>query len=84
MKKMFVEIICPAISEKFEFRISKNLQVKNGIDKIICELRCYTQNSELLSHGTVHLFSDKTNMILNENMTFAENGICSGDVLMII
>lgn len=33
MKKIFVEIICPALSEKFEFRISKNLPVGNGLEK---------------------------------------------------
>ena len=84
MKKIFVEIICPALSDKFEFRISKNLPVGNGLEKIIYELRCYAQNSELFSGSNVHLISKKTNMVLNENMTFTENGICSGDTLMII
>lgn len=83
MEKIIVEIKCPTLSESFEFRISKKLSVKDGIEKIISELRNYASN-ELILSGDVSLMSGRTGLVLNRNMSFSENGVNSGDILMII
>lgn len=83
MEKIIVEIKCPTLSESFEFRISKKLSVNEGIEKIISEIRSYAGN-ELVLSGDVNILSKKTGLVLNKKMSFTENGVISGDILMII
>jgi len=83
LEKIIVEIKCPTLSESFEFRISKKLSVNEGIEKIISEIRSYAGN-ELVLSGDVNILSKKTGLVLNKKMSFTENGVISGDILMII
>ncbi len=83
MEKIIVEIKCPALSESFEFRISKKLSVNECIEKIISEIRSYAGN-ELVLSVDVNILSKKTGLVLNKKMSFTENGVISGDILMII
>lgn len=85
MEKIIVEIRCPALSKSYEFRISKRLSVGEGMEKIISEIRGIEQNEMIFSKDTsLSLFCKRLNCILNTGMTFAENGVKSGDILMII
>lgn len=85
MEKIIVEIICPALSKSYEFRISKRLSVSEGLEKIISEIQGIEQNEMIFSKDAVlSLFCKRLNCILNTDMTFAENGVKSGDTLMII
>lgn len=85
MEKIFIEVKCPAISESFEFRISKKLSVGEGLKKIISEIRLFCGNDEIFpDEDHVELFSDRINGVLNRTMSFPENGVRSGDQLMIL
>jgi len=85
MDKIIVEIKCPASSKSYEFRISKRLSVIEGMEKIISEIRGFEQNEKIFSmDNELSIFCARLNSILNLNMTFAENGVKSGDTLMII
>ena len=85
MEKIIVEIKCPALSDIFEFRISKKLAVNEGIRKIITEMRGYAQNEKLFSDiSEVRLYSGRLKCVLNGSLTFSENNVHSGDTLMII
>lgn len=85
MGKMIIEIKCPTLLENFEFRISEKLNVSEGIEKIIEEIREFTGNEKLFEDSArVSLFSGRKNMVLNRNMTFSENDVRSGDTLMIL
>ncbi|MCM1060281.1 MAG: hypothetical protein NC452_08295 [Eubacterium sp.] len=81
MEKIIVEIKCPAASKSYEFRISKKLSVDEGMKKIILEIRGFEHNEAMFSDD-ISIF--KAGTILNKDMTFSENGVKSGDVLMII
>ena len=83
MEKMIVEIQCPATSKSYEFRLSKKLSTTDGKEKIIDEIRTLEKNDKLFADN-VSIFSARTECILNEKMTFSENGVKSGDILMII
>ena len=83
MDKIIVEIKCPAMMKSYEFRISKRLSAAEGIKKIIGEIRSF-EGSEKLLDGELSLFSAKSGAVLCGEMSFAENGVASGDVLMII
>lgn len=83
MEKIIVEIKCPAVSKSFEFRLSKKLPVADGIKKIIEEIRGAEHNNEMLSSDDISLFNSN-DRILNRDMTFAENGVKGGDILMIL
>lgn len=85
MEKIFIEVKCPAISESFEFRISKKLSVGDGLKKIVSEIRLFCGNDEMFpDEDSVELFGSRTNGVLNRNMSFSENGVRSGDQLMIL
>ena len=85
MDKIIVEIKCPASEKSYEFRISKRLTVNEGTEKIISEIREFEQNGFIFSKDSgLSLFCERLGNILNADMTFAENGIKSGDTLMII
>ena len=84
MDKIIVEIKCPASAKSYDFRISKKLSVSEGLKKIIAEIRGIEQNEKIFANDEVSLFMGNNNAILNTNMTFAENGIRSGDILMLI
>lgn len=85
MEKIFIEVKCPAISESFEFRISKKLSVGEGLKKIVSEIRLFCGNDGMFpDEDSVELFGSRTNGVLNRNMSFSENGVRSGDQLMIL
>lgn len=85
MDKIIVEIKCPTSAKSYEFRISKRLSVGEGTEKIISEIRSLEQNELIFSKdGGLSLFCGRIECILNADMTFAENGVKSGDMLMII
>ncbi|MGN0553928.1 MAG: hypothetical protein ACI4I1_11110 [Oscillospiraceae bacterium] len=83
MDKILVEIKCAATSNSYEFKISKKLSAGEGIKKILNEIRLFESNEKLFEHG-VSLISARTGSVLNPEMSFAENGITGGDILMII
>lgn len=85
MDKIIVEVKCPASAKSYEFRISKRLPTGEGMKKIISEIRGFEQNEKIFSKdGELSIFCARLNSILNLNMTFSENGVKSGDTLMII
>lgn len=83
MNKMIVEVKCPATSKSYDFRISKKLSAAEGKEKILDEIRTFESNSGLMPQD-VSLFCAGTGKILNGELTFSENGVKSGDTLMII
>ena len=85
MDKIIVEVKCPASAKSYEFRISKKLAVSEGTEKIISEIRGFEQNKRIFSKDSgLSLFCGRLGNILNADMSFAENGVRSGDMLMII
>ncbi len=85
MEKIIVEIKCPATSKSYEFRISKKLSVAEGMKKIISEIRGLEHNEALFTaNDDISIFSVRGNNVLNKKMTFSENGVKSGDTLMIL
>ncbi len=85
MDKIIVEIKCPALAKSYEFRISKKLLVNEGMKKIISEIRGIEQNEMIFSNGaSLSLFNSRTENILCADMSFVENGVKSGDTLMIV
>ncbi len=85
MEKIIVEIKCPATSKSYEFRISKKLSVAEGMKKIISEIRGLEHNEALFTaNDDISIFSVRGNNVLNKKMTFSENGVKSGDALMIL
>lgn len=84
MDKIIVEVICPVSAKTYEFRISKKLSASEGKEKIISEIRGIEQNDEIFLGTDVSLFSGRLECVLREDISFSENGVRSGDVLMII
>lgn len=85
MEKIIVEIICPAVSKSYDFRISKRLSVSEGIAKIAEEIREAEHNKGMFQNKeTISMFHANSKTVLNSDMSFSENGVKSGDVLMII
>lgn len=84
MDKMIVEIVCPELARTYEFRISKKLSAGDGKRKIISEIRGFEQNERFLSGEGICLFSGRLECVLREDISFMENGVRSGDVLMLI
>ena len=85
MDKIIVEVRCPASEKSYEFRISKRLLVSEGMEKIIFEIRGFEQNERIFSTDSgLSLFCARLGSILNADMTFEENGVKGGDMLMII
>ncbi len=85
MDKVIVEIICPVSAKTYEFRTSKKLSAGDGKKKIISEIRDLEQNEGIFSsESDVLLFSGRLECVLREDISFLENGVKSGDVLMII
>lgn len=85
MDKIIVEVKCPASAKSYEFRISKRLPVSEGMGKIISEIQGFEQNERIFSMDNgLSLFCARLGSILNTEMSFEENGVKGGDMLMII
>lgn len=85
MDKIIIEVKCPASAKSYEFRISKRLPVGEGMGKIISEIRGFEQNEKIFSRDSeLSLFCGRSGNILNADMSFEENGVKGGDMLMII
>jgi hypothetical protein len=84
-EKIIVEIRSPALSKCYEFRISKKLNAGKGLEKIISEIRLFEHNEKIFPEEIAAvLFSKERNFVLNKEMSFSENGIRSGDTLLIL
>lgn len=85
MDKIIVEVKCPASAKSYEFRISKRLPVNEGMGKIISEIRGFEQNERIFSMDNgLSIFCARLGSVLNVDMSFEENGVKGGDMLMII
>lgn len=84
MNKILIEIICPSLSRRWDFWAAVDAKISQIMLTIISEICEYENNSDVFSgFDSINLY-DKNGMILNPDFTLRENGVHSGDSLMII
>ena len=82
MNTVILEIICPAASKSYEFVVSKRMNAGQAIAGIIEDIRICERNESMLSENIVLV--TEGGEIIDPNYTVWENGIRSGDTLMIL
>lgn len=85
MDKILLEIACPATSKRYDFWVSRKMNVAGVKTKIMSEIRDYEKNSEILCDDTkVTLFRENGEALFNETLSMEQAGINSGDCLMLV
>lgn len=81
---ILVDIFVPTIDNTYDFKLDENTKcglVKNEIIKLICQKEKFK-----LEGANIDLFicDSKGRSLLNEEKTLSENGIESGDKLILV
>lgn len=85
MDKLLIEVICPATSKTYDFWVSKKLDVKTGRKKIMQEIVAFEASNIIFSNkDTVFAFSEDIDGVIDDNVTFEQAGLKSGDKIMLI
>lgn len=81
---ILIEIICPAVSRRWDFRIPSNIKIADIKLQIISDIQIYEGMEMIFSNIEETIIIRKDGTILNSNFTALEAGIKSGDTLLII
>ena len=81
---ILIEIICPAVSRKWDFRIPQNVILADIKSQIISDIRIYEGMELLFSNIDDTILIRDDGVILNCRFTASEAGVKSGDTLLII
>ena len=85
MDKILLEISCPATSKKYDFWVSKQMDIATAKKKIISEIKEYEKNDMIfLEEERIMLFAEKGIALSREEDSLEHSGVKSGDCLMII
>ena len=82
LKIITVEIICPATSRSYDFRVSSKIEVSEAKKQIIHDICVYEDMEDMMLESSTLLFSE--NEQLYENMDLASQGIHNGDRLYLV
>lgn len=85
MDKYLVDIYYLGTLKHYDFWISKHMNIRSSLDKIIEEIRLFENNPKLfLDEEKVMIYSKRSGLPLGYDMTLFQSGIRSGDTLYII
>ena len=85
MRKILVEVSCPATSSKYDFWISKHMRIDKLKSKLISQIVSFERNRDLFSdEDRVFLVHDSQSILNEPNLTVTQANIKSGDRLYII
>ncbi|MCC8070062.1 MAG: hypothetical protein LIO71_09990 [Ruminococcus sp.] len=84
MNKILVEIFCPSVSKNYDFWIPKKMNVQKAILIIMEEIKSHEENDNLFTNPNDIMLLSKTDGCLNKSLTFENQGVKSGDTLVII
>ncbi len=85
MDKILLEISCPATSKKYDFWVSKQMNIARVKKKMMSEIREYEKNDMIFNEeDRVMLFCEKGIALQNESASLEQSGVRSGDCLMLV
>lgn len=85
MDKILLEISCPATSKKYDFWVSKQMNIARVKKKMMSEIREYEKNDMIFNEeDRVMLFCEKGFALQNESASLEQSGVRSGDCLMLV
>ena len=85
MDKILLEISCPATSKKYDFWVSKQMNIARVKKKMMSEIREYEKNDMIFNEEErVMLFCEKGFALQNESASLEQSGVRSGDCLMLV
>ena len=85
MDKILLEISCPATSKKYDFWVSKQMNIARVKKKMMSEIREYEKNDMIFNEeDRVMLFCEKGSALQNESASLEQSGVRSGDCLMLV
>ena len=82
--KINVEVICPAVSGRYDFVIDKQMTAGEAAEKIASQIREYEKTDVLFTKGNVLLYSSGSRLPLSPSVPLEEYGVTGGSRLMII
>lgn len=85
MDKILLEIACPGTSKRYDFWVSKKMNVGSVKTKLMAEISDYEKNYLLFrEEGKVMLFRENGEVLPEGRKTMEQVGIHSGDCLMLV
>ncbi len=82
--KINVEVICPAVSGRYDFVIDRQMTAGEAAEKIARQIREYEKADVLFSGGRVLLYSSGSRLPLAPSVPLEKYGVTGGSRLMII
>ena len=83
-RRVNVEVVCPAVSDRFDFVIDTGLTAGETAGKIASEIREAMKADIILSGGGLLLYASGSRMPLDPEVTLEKYGVTDGSILMLI
>ena len=84
MNYFMIEVCCPSVSSKYDFKIPDKIIVKDLIEMIAEDVRIYESNEYLFRQTDSLFLFDENYIPINPIETAEQSGIKNGSVLMLI
>ncbi|HCR73179.1 MAG TPA: hypothetical protein DIW26_01925 [Ruminococcus sp.] len=84
MNYFIIEVCCPSVSAKYDFKIPDKIIVKDLIEMIAEDVRIYESNEYLFRQTDKLLLLDENYVPINPLETAEQSGIKNGSILMLI
>lgn len=85
MDKILLEVICMATSKKYEFWVSKQMEVGKVKVRLMEQISQYEKNQQLFQNPEeIFMFKKECNRLLEESLTIDQMQMKSGDQIVLI
>lgn len=85
MNQLLINVFCPPVSKSYDFWIPAKMKVQTAIDLLCDDICFFEENSNLfINRSELLLCSYLEKKPLSPELTMAQAGIKSGDILALI
>ena len=81
MNLITIEVLCPAVSDSFDFRFPVKMKAEDLKNRLVDDIRTFENNQNLFNKGVSVFYDDGC---MSPDMTLEDAGVKNGDRIMII
>lgn len=85
MDKILLEVFCVSTSKRYDFWVSKKMEIKKVKEKLIEQVESFEDNQNIFQNPEeIFMFRKEDNSLLEESLTIEQASVKSGDQIVLI
>lgn len=85
MDKILLEVFCVSTAKRYDFWVSKKMEIKKVKEKLIEQVESFEDNQNIFQNPEeIFMFRKEDNSLLEESLTIEQASVKSGDQIVLI